>query len=378
MNLNEYQAKTFFAKYGIPIPRGVAVSTAEDAESTAADLGGSAVVKALVLTGGRGKAGGIRLGKTPREVAEIVSSMLGKEIKGCTINQVLIDEAINIEKEIYLSIASNRLTDKPVLMISSEGGVDIELFASQHPEQIIRIDINPLIGVQKYQARQAAVGISLPNQYWTQLESIILSLWQVYKNHDATLVEINPLVITNEEKIIALDGKMVIDDNALFRHTEFAKNFNPAETERERDAREAGFTYIQLSGKIGCMVNGAGLAMATMDTIKFQGGEPANFLDIGGGSKAERVNKAFKTIVADGNVKSVLVNIFGGITRCDEVARGIITAKHEIDCKLPIVARLIGINSEEANKMLAKENVTTGDTLFDAAQKAIALAEDLP
>lgn len=375
MNLNEYQAKTLFAENGIPIPRGRVARSAEEAAQIADELGGAAVIKALVLTGGRGKAGGIRLGKNAVEVGKIAEMMLLTDIKGFPVHSVLVDEAVNIDKEIYISIVHNRPTGRPLLITSAEGGVDIEQVAAKHPEQIIRIDINPLLGVQEFQTRQAAVGIGLPNEYWAQFEAIILGLWRTFELNDATLVEINPLVITAERKIVALDAKVVIDENALFRHQNLKDEVLPTASESEQIAKEIGINYIKLDGTIGCMVNGAGLAMATMDTIKFLGGDAANFLDIGGGAKAEKIKRAFGIIASDPNVKSILINIFGGITRCDEVAKGVIAAKKSLEQTPPIVARLIGMNSDEAKKMLANEDIKSAETLKEAAEFAIGLSK---
>lgn len=375
MNLNEYQAKTLFAENGIPIPRGRVARSAEEAAQIADELGGAAVIKALVLTGGRGKAGGIRLGKNAVEVGKIAEMMLLTDIKGFPVHSVLVDEAVNIDKEIYISIVHNRPTGRPLLITSAEGGVDIEQVAAKHPEQIIRIDINPLLGVQEFQTRQAAVGIGLPNEYWAQFEAIILGLWRTFELNDATLVEINPLVITAERKIVALDAKVVIDENALFRHQNLKDEVLPTASESEQIAKEIGINYIKLDGTIGCMVNGAGLAMATMDTIKFLGGDAANFLDIGGGAKAEKIKRAFGIIASDPNVKSILINIFGGITRCDEVAKGVIAAKKSLEQTPPIVARLIGMNSDEAKKMLANEDIKSAETLKETAEFAIGLSK---
>ncbi|MDX1435989.1 MAG: ADP-forming succinate--CoA ligase subunit beta [Anaerolineales bacterium] len=376
MNLHEYQSKQIFARYGIPIPRGKVAATAGEARLIAAELGGRVVVKAQVLVGGRGKAGGIRLAKSPQEAEDMAALVLAMEIKGLQVQKVLVDEAANIESEIYLGITNDRNARKPVLMASSEGGVDIEEVARVSPEKISRVHIDPLMGLREYQARNLAIGIDLPRAHWRQFAAISTGLWEVFKASDATLVEVNPLVITHENTLLAVDGKMVIDSNALFRHPDLGEMRDlDAEEASEVEARKYGLTYIKLDGEIGCMVNGAGLAMATMDIIKLFGGEPANFLDIGGGAGADKVAAALRIILADPNVEAVLFNIFGGITRGDEVARGILAALEAIDTDVPMVVRLTGTNAEEGLQLLADADMITAVTLSDAAQKAVAAAK---
>jgi succinyl-CoA synthetase beta subunit len=378
MKLHEYQSKQIFSKYGIPIPRGRVAATSLEAKQIAEELGGPVVVKSQVLVGGRGKAGGIRLAKKPEETQDIASQILAMEIKGLPVRKILIDEAANIEKEIYLGITNDRSTRKPVMMSSSAGGVDIEDVALQSPEKIIKMQIDPLLGLRDYQARNVAIGIDLPRDHWKSFGLIANGLWKAYKENDATLAEINPLVITAEAKLIALDGKMVIDDNALFRHPDLAEMRDiDAEVSSEVEARKYGLTFIKLEGDIGCMVNGAGLAMTTMDIIKLYGGEPANFLDIGGGADSDKVAAALRIILADPNVKTVLFNVFGGITRCDEVARGILEALQGIKVNIPMVVRLVGTNAEEGRQILASANMVTADTLVEAAQKAVLLAKEV-
>jgi succinyl-CoA synthetase beta subunit len=377
MNLHEYQSKQIFAKYGIPVPRGRVASNSDEAKQIAEELGGRVVVKSQVLVGGRGKAGGIRLAKSAGEAQELATRILGMEIKGLPVRRVLVDEAVSIEKEIYLGITNDRASRKPVMIASSEGGVDIEEVAARTPDRIIRLHIDPLLGLREYQARDVAVAIDLPKEYWRQFMTVAEGLWRVFVDNDATLAEINPLVITKEKRLIALDGKMVIDDNALFRRPDLAEKRDlDVEAPEEISARKYGLSYIKLDGQIGCMVNGAGLAMATMDIIKLYGGQPANFLDIGGGAGAEKVAAAFRIILSDPNVCAVLINIFGGITRGDEVARGILTAIEEVKPKVPMVVRLVGTNAEEGRRLLADADMITAETLAEAAEKSVAAAKE--
>jgi succinyl-CoA synthetase beta subunit len=375
MNLHEYQSKHLFSKYGVPIPRGRVANAADEARHIAEELGGRVVIKSQVLVGGRGKAGGIRLAKSPKEAAELATMVLGMEIKGLPVRKVLIDEAVGITKEIYLGITNDRAARRPVMMASAAGGVDIEEVAAQTPEKIIKIHIDPLLGLRDYQARDIAVSIDLPRENWRQFGEIAHGLWRAYKENDATLAEINPLVITSDRRLLALDGKMIIDDNALFRQSDLNEMRDlGAEDPLEVEARKYGLSYINLDGNVGCMVNGAGLAMATMDIIKLSGGEPANFLDIGGGASADKVAAALRIILADPKVKAVLFNIFGGITRCDEVARGVLAALEEVKPEVPMIARLVGTNAEEGLQLLANANMITAETLVDAAQKAVSIA----
>ncbi len=372
MNLHEYQSKQIFARYGIPIPHGRVAGNSHEAKQIAEELGGRVVVKSQVLVGGRGKAGGIRLAKSAAEAEELATAILQMEIKGLPVRKVLIDEAVSIEKEIYLGITNDRTSRKPVIMASAEGGVEIEEVAARSPEKIIRVHIDPLLGLREYQSRDIAVSIDLPKEQWQAFMNVAEGLWQVFRENDATLAEINPLVITKDQHLIALDGKMSIDDSALFRHTDIAEMRDlDVEAAPEIEARKYGLTYIKLDGQIGCMVNGAGLAMATMDIIKLHGGEPANFLDIGGGAGADKVAAALRIILSDPNVNVVLINIFGGITRCDEVARGILAAMKEVQPKAPMVVRLVGTNAEEGRQLLADAKMITAETLVEAAKKAV-------
>jgi succinyl-CoA synthetase beta subunit len=376
MKLHEYQSKIIFTRYGVPIPKGRVATTAAEARTIAAELGGRVVVKSQVLVGGRGKAGGIRLANNPHEAEEVATQILAMEIKGLPVRKVLVDEAASISKEIYLGITNDRAARKPVMMASAAGGVEIEEVARLTPEKIIKIHIDPLLGLKDYQARDIAVGIDLPKEHWKLFGQIANGLWRAYQECDATLAEINPLVITGDNRLIALDGKMLIDDNALYRHPDLADLRDlDVEAPAEIEARKYGLSFIKLDGSIGCMVNGAGLAMTTMDIIKLFGGEPANFLDIGGGASAEKVSAALRIILTDPHVKAVLFNVFGGITRCDEVARGILTALDEVKPKVPMVVRLVGTNAEEGRRLLANANMITAETLAEAAQKAVAAAK---
>jgi succinyl-CoA synthetase beta subunit len=375
MKLHEYQSKQIFSKYGVPIPKGQVTSDAARAKEIAKELGGRVVVKSQVLVGGRGKAGGIRLAKNPQEAEDLACQILAMEIKGLPVRKVLIDEAANIEREIYLGITNDRAARKPVMMASAAGGVDIEEVARTSPEKIIKVHIDPLLGIKDYQTRDIALGIELPKEHWKAFNQIAFGLWRAYQECDATLAEINPLVITEEKKLIALDGKMLLDDNALFRHPDLAELRDlDAEVLSEIEARKYGLSFIKLDGNIGCMVNGAGLAMTSMDIIKLFGGEPANFLDIGGGAGADKVAAALRIILSDPNVKAILFNIFGGITRCDEVARGILTALDEVKPNVPMVVRLVGTNAEEGRSMLSQAKMITAQTLAEAAKKAVAAA----
>ncbi len=381
MKLHEYQSKRIFARYGVPIPRGDVASTPDDAYRIAARLERRVVVKAQVLAGGRGKAGGIKLAKDALEAEVKASQILGMKIKGLRVRKVLIDEAaMDIIREIYLGIVVDRATHCPVMMASAEGGVEIEEVARAMPERIFKVSIDPFLGLRGYQARELAFGIGLEKGLVSSFINIATGLYNAFMGCDASLAEINPLLITDQTgappTLLAVDGKMIIDDNALFRNPDLADMRDvdeeaPAETE----ARYYGLSYVKLDGEIGCMVNGAGLAMATMDIIKLYGGMPANFLDIGGGAQADRVAAALRIILADPKVKAVLFNIFGGITRCDEVAKGVLEALRQVPTDVPMVARLVGTNEEEGRRILAGAEMTTASTLVEAAQKAVELAE---
>ena len=375
MKLHEFQAKRIFAQYGVPIPRGEVATTATQAREIAQRLGKPAVIKSQVLVGGRGKAGGIKLARTPDDAEAVADKILGMNIKGMTVKRVLVDEASDIQKEIYLGMVIDRARRRVVMMASSEGGIDIEEVAATKPDAIKTVLIDPALGMRAYQAIGLASGIGLSQDLFRAFTKIALGLYQAFTTSDAELAEINPLVVQGDGSLLAVDGKMVLDDNALFRHPDLEEMRDldeeaPAETE----ARLNGLSYVKLDGEIGCMVNGAGLAMATMDIVKHFGGEPANFLDIGGGARAEKVAAALRIILSDPNVKAVLFNIFGGITRCDEVARGILTALDQVPTNVPMVARLVRTNEEEGRAILASAHMGTAQTLAEAAQKAVAAA----
>ena len=380
MRLHEYQSKEIFTTYDIPIPRGKLASTPEEAKLIAEELNCAVVLKAQVLVGGRGKAGGIRLVRTPYDAEEEASKILGGRIKDLPVRRLLVEEAVNFNQEIYLGMTVDRKSGQTLLIASAAGGVDIEEVARSTPEKISRIRVNPLLGLRDFQARNLASEIEISRELWRSFIILTQNLYRAYTNLDATLAEINPLVVTTEQRFIALDGKMILDDNALFRHPEFVdKRDISAEQPEELEARKFGLSYIKLEGNIGCLVNGAGLAMATMDIIQHKGGEPANFLDIGGGASAEKVAAALRIILADKNVRTVLINIFGGITRCDEVAKGIQQALQEIATDIPFVIRLVGTNEVEGRAILASANLDTAETLQEAAEKAIAMSkESLP
>lgn len=375
MKLHEYQSKVIFSKYGIPIPKGRIANTASEVRQIADELGGRVVVKAQVLVGGRGKAGGIRLAKSAEEAEELATLILSMDVKGLPVRKVLVDEIVSFSREIYLGITNDRGSHQPVMICSGSGGVDIEEIARQSPDRIIRTNIDPLLGLQDYQARDIAVFIDLPKELWKIFGDICRGIWRTYVDNDASLAEINPLVITKDQKLIALDGKMVIDDNSLFRHPELVETRDlDAEEPNEIEARKYGLSYIKMEGNIGCLVNGAGLAMVTLDIIESHQGKPANFLDIGGGAGAEKVTAALRIILTEKKIKVILVNIFGGITRCDEVARGILAAISENNIKIPFVVRLVGTNAEKGKQLLSHAHILTADTLTEAASKAVALS----
>ena len=379
MKLHEYQSKRVFAQYGVPIPNGEVASTPAEARAIAEKIGNPVVIKSQVLVGGRGKAGGIKLARTPDEAEEVAGQILGMDIKGLTVEKVLVDAAADIRSEIYLGAVLDRDARRVAIMASSEGGVEIEEVAAQTPEKIITVHVHPLLGMQGYQARQLAYGIGLPKEHISAFIKIAQSLYLSFVESDASLAEINPLVINGENQLEAVDGKILIDDSALPRQKELAAMRDPDEdSPTETEAREAGLSYIDLDGEIGCMVNGAGLAMATMDIIKLYGGNPANFLDIGGGAGAEKVMAALRIILQDSGVKAVLINIFGGITRCDEVANGIVEAINSLHVKVPIVVRMVGVNEDEGRQILADSNLPSANRLSEAVQMAVAAAKGEP
>jgi len=383
MNLHEYQAKSLFTGFGIPVPKSVPVDSPEDAQSAAQNLGGNAwVVKAQVHAGGRGKAGGVKLVNSVEELMSTSEALLGKGLatpqthgKELPVNRLLIEQTLDIKRELYLGALVDRGTESITFMASTEGGMDIEEVAANTPEKIITVHANPSVGLQAYQCRQVAFALGLEGSQIGALSKIMLALYSLFTHKDLALVEINPLVVTKENNLLALDAKINIDDNALYRRPDLLEMRDPSqEDEKENQAAQHDLNYITLDGSIGCMVNGAGLAMATMDLIKLHGGEPANFLDVGGGTTAERVSEAFKLILSEDKVKAILVNIFGGIVRCDLIAEGIIQAVKEVGVSIPVVVRLEGTNAEMGLDILAKSglNIETASDLTEAAKKAVA------
>jgi succinyl-CoA synthetase beta subunit len=377
MNLHEYQARDMLKAYGIPVTGGGVASTPEEVVPLAEAAGGKVAVKAQVQVGGRGKAGGIKLADTPQAAEEAARQILGMDIKGLTVEKVLIAEAVTYEKEIYLSLVLDRATKRIVMIASAEGGVEIEEVNKTNPDAIKKLAADPELGLQAYQARDLAFQIGLTDaKQVRQFASIAMAMYKIFIDNDASLVEINPLVIKADGSLLALDSKILIDDSGLFRHPDIAALRDTAgEPEAELKARDADLTFIKLDGDIGCMVNGAGLAMATMDVIKLYGGEPANFLDIGGGANSRKVAAALDIILSDPNVKAVLINIFGGITRGDEVARGIVEALGSVSRRVPMVVRLVGTNAEEGARILADADLIPASSLGEAAQKAVAVAQ---
>jgi succinyl-CoA synthetase beta subunit len=385
MNLHEYQSKQLFARYGIPVPNGFVASTPEEAVDAAGRLGGSVwVVKAQVHAGGRGKAGGVKVVKSKDEVAQAAAGMLGQKLKtkqtvgdGLPINLVYIESGSKIDRELYLSLLLNRDTSKIAFVASAAGGMDIEEVAAKTPEKIIRVEIHPASGLQGSHCRTLAFGLGLTGKQIAQFEQIARGLYKLYQECDASLVEINPLIVNGEGDVVALDGKIGIEDNALFRQKELVALRDPTqEDEVEREAAAHDLNYVSLDGDIACMVNGAGLAMATMDVIKLYGGNPANFLDVGGGATRERVTEAFKLILTNPKVKAILVNIFGGIVRCDMIAEGVVGAARDLGLHLPVVVRIEGTNAPQGRKILSESglDLIAATDLTDAAQKVVAAA----
>lgn len=383
MNLHEYQAKQVLREYGIATPRGTAIDSASQAEGAIAELGGSAwVVKAQIHAGGRGKAGGVKLVKSREAMLEAVNALLGKQLvtyqnapDGQMVSRLLIEETLPIARELYLSLTVDRETERVALVASSEGGMEIEEVAMTSPEKILKEFCDPLLGLQDFQCRALAFGLNLEGKQIGEFGKLAKGLYRLFMENDLAMVEINPLIVTATGSLVALDCKIGVDDSALYRRKKLAEMNDPSQTDqKEVAAKEHDLNYIALAGNIGCMVNGAGLAMATMDLIKLHGGQPANFLDVGGGATAEVVAEAFKIILSDANVKAILVNIFGGIMRCDIIAEGIITAVKEVGVKVPVIVRLEGTNVELGQKMLAESGVgvISASDLTDAAQRAVA------
>jgi succinyl-CoA synthetase beta subunit len=386
VKIHEYQAKEILRTWGVPVPRGILVSTALEAEGAARQLGGGTiVVKAQIHAGGRGKGGGVKLARSPEEVRALAEHMLGMMLKtpqtgpeGQEVRKVYIEEGCRIAREIYLGMTLDRESGRVTMMASSEGGVEIEEVAKSHPEKILKVAIDPVTGYLPFQARWLAYGLGLSGETVKSFAKFATSLYNAYVATDASLAEINPLVVTEAGRVLALDAKMNFDDNALYRHPAIAAMRDPDEEDpRENQAKEFDLQYIALDGDIGCMVNGAGLAMATMDIIKLSGGRPANFLDVGGGADEQKVMAAFKILLGDPHVRAVLVNIFGGIMKCDVIAKGIVAAARQMELRIPLVVRLEGTNVDLGKQILAQSSlrIVAADDLGDAAKKAVAAAK---
>jgi succinyl-CoA synthetase beta subunit len=385
MKIHEYQAKQILARYGVPVPRGEVAHTPEEAGEIARRLGGgTVVVKAQIHAGGRGKGGGVKVAKKVAEAGDLARKILGMTLvthqtgpEGRVVGRVLIEEGLEIARELYLGMVLDRSAGRQVLMVSPDGGVDIERVAAETPDRIFREHIDPAAGLAPFQTRKLAFALGLEGAQVSKAAKLMTAVYDTFRETDATLVEINPLIVTKAGDLLALDAKMTFDDNALFRHPDI-KEFRDLSEEDplEIEASRFSLNYIKLDGSIGCMVNGAGLAMATMDIIKLAGGEPANFLDVGGGANAEQIRNAFKILMSDAHVKAVLINIFGGILRCDVLAEGVIAAVKELGVRVPVVIRMEGTNVEKGKQMLRESglNFTTADTMDEAAQKVVELS----
>jgi succinyl-CoA synthetase beta subunit len=385
MKIHEYQAKAILAKYGVPVPRGEVAYTVEDAEAAAKKIGGSVVLKAQIHAGGRGKGGGVKIAKNPNEVAEIAKKMIGMTLvthqtgaEGRIVQRLLIEETLPIDRELYLGIVLDRAIGLPVFMASKAGGMDIEEVAAKTPELILKEPLLPGYGLQPFQARKLAFAMGLPAAHVNATASAMMSLAKAYESVDGSLAEINPFILTKDGRVFALDAKINLDDNALYRHKDLLelRDLNE-EDPLEVEASRFGLNYIKLEGNIACMVNGAGLAMATMDIIKYAGGRPANFLDVGGGANAEQIKNAFRILLSDASVRAVLINIFGGILRCDTLATGVVSAARELEIKIPVVVRMEGTNVELGQKILTESgfNFTVANGMKDAAEKVVRLAQ---
>jgi succinyl-CoA synthetase beta subunit len=381
MNIHEYQAKELLKRYGVPVPVGRVASTLEEVKAAAAELGGRCVVKAQIHAGGRGKAGGVKLAKSPEDAVEKASEILGKNLvthqtgpEGRQVRWVLVEQGVNIERELYLGMVLDRTQSRVTTICSSEGGVEIEEVAAKHPEKILKEAIDPAVGLQPFQCRRLAFALGVPQEFVGKMVAMIQALYRAFDDCDCSIAEINPLILTKEGQVMALDAKMNFDSNALFRHKDILalRDLNE-EDPREIEASKYELSYISLDGNIGCMVNGAGLAMATMDIIKLCGGEPANFLDVGGGATKERVAQAFRIILSDVRVRGVLINIFGGIMRCDVLAQGVVDAARELSIKVPLVVRMQGTNVESGRKILSDSGlpIISAETMAEAAEKIV-------
>ena len=382
MNIHEFQAKDLLRRYGVPVPNGKVAFTPQEAKAAAAELGGRCVVKAQIHAGGRGKAGGVKLAASPEEAESAAKEMLGKKLvthqtgpEGRVVRQVLVEQSVNIERELYLGMVLDRGKSRVAVIGSSEGGVEIEEVAAAHPEKILKELIDPAIGLQPFQCRRLAYALELPAKHVSKLVAMMQALYRAFDDCDCSIAEINPLILTKEGAVMALDAKMNFDANALFRHQEILalRDLNE-EDPREVEASRHDLSYISLNGNIACMVNGAGLAMATMDIIKQYGGEPANFLDVGGGANEEKVANAFKILLADDRVRGVLINIFGGIMRCDVLAQGVVDAARDLNVSLPLVVRMQGTNVDQGKKILADSGlpIISAETMAEAAEKIVA------
>jgi succinyl-CoA synthetase beta subunit len=379
LKIHEVDARGIFSRYGLPVPPSVLIEEAGRAEAAAAELGCPVVVKAQVLVGGRGKAGGVKLASTPAEAAEKAEEILGMQIKECMVEKVLVAKAVDIGNELYAGMVIDRRSRKPLMMVSASGGIDIEEVARKTPEKIMKTVIDPVIGILPFQKRAMTAFLTGDKDVARQIAFVLTGLYDAFIGVDASLAEINPLVVSPDKRVWAIDAKINIDDNGLFRQREIAEMRDEgAEDPGEEEARKNDLSYVKLEGSIGCIVNGAGLAMATMDMIKHYGSEPANFLDIGGSSSPQKVLAAMRIILRDKNVKSILINIFGGITRCDDVAQGIIAAKEELGIEVPLVVRLIGTNEEKARAMLEGTELVPAASMDEGVEKAIELAGGAP
>ncbi len=375
MKIHEGDARGIFSAFGLPVPPSIFITKAEEAGPAAEKLGCPVVVKAQVLVGGRGKAGGVKLASDPAEAVEKAGNILGMEIKGLKVEKVLIAKAVDISEEFYVGMVVDRVSRKPLMMISPEGGVDIEEVAKNDPDKIMKVVIDPVTGILPFQTRKMTSFLTSDKDVARQLSPVFRSLYQAFMEIDSSLAEINPLVVSPDGKVWAIDAKINIDDNSLYRHEDIRSlRDDSMEDPGEVEAREADLSFVKLDGSIGYIVNGAGLAMATMDMIKHYGAEPANFLDIGGSSSPEKVLSAMKIILRDSNVKAILINIFGGITRCDDVANGLLEAKKKLGMDIPLVVRLTGTNEEEARELLKGTELVGAETMDEAVKKAIEIA----
>lgn len=388
MDIHEYQAKELLSKFGVPIPRGGLAYSPEQATYRASEIGGSVwVVKAQIHSGARGKAGGVKICRNDNEIWEAADALLGKKLvttqtgpQGKLVSRLYVEEGTDIDQEFYLSFVMDRASERIVVVASAAGGMDIEEISAEQPDSILRVTVDPAVGMQAFQAREVAFGLGIEPDLTNKFERTILGCYRAFRDLDATMVEVNPLVITKDRGVVALDAKMSFDENALFRRPQISELRDKSqEDSRETYASDRGLSYVGLDGDIGCVVNGAGLAMATLDMIKLAGGEPANFLDIGGGASPERVQKSFRAVLKDKGVKVLLVNVFAGINRCDWVAQGVVEAIKELEITMPVIVRLAGTNVEEGRKILNESGMTimTAETLGEAAEKAVAAARDI-